>query len=210
VELTIAVDADTPLSRAVASGAPSAAVSAAIPRDEDSVLCYLTVAAADAGSLVAAARDTDGIERVEPVGDGDAVRLQVITAGPVPSTVVAEQGGVVVDATIEGGETTLTVRVPKRRTFRPVLDGIGRQFDEPRVSAFTTAPADTTETDPLSALTARQRDVLRAARNAGYFKQPRTQSATEVADSLGVSRQTFDQVLRAAQRNLLTAVLDGN
>jgi len=208
VELTIAVDADTPLSRAVASGALSAAVSAAIPRDENSVLCYLTVAAADADSLVAAARDTDGIERVERVGDGDPVRLQVITAGPVPSTVVAEQGGIVADATIAGGETTLTVRVSQRQTFNPVLDALGTQFDEPRVSEFTTAPADTTETDPLSTLTNRQRDVLQAARNAGYFEQPRTQSATEVADSLGVSRQAFDQVLRAAQRNLLTDLFD--
>jgi PAS domain S-box-containing protein len=208
VELTIAVDADTPLSRAVARSGLSATVTAAVPRDENSVLCYVTVTAEDVDSVVTAARDTDGIERVGRVGDGDPVRLQVITAGPVPSTVVAERGGIVVDATVRSGETTLTVRVPQRQTFNPVLDALSTQFSEPRVSAFTTAPADTPETDPLSTLTDRQRDVLQAAHNAGYFEQPRTQSATEVADSLGVSRQAFDQVLRAAHRNLLAALFD--
>jgi predicted DNA binding protein len=39
-------------------------------------------------------------------------------------------------------------------------------------------------------------------RLSSYFQEPCTQSATEVAESLGVSRQAFDQVLRAAQRNL--------
>ena len=207
-ELVVTVDAETPISRAVAVGAPSASVRATVPRDEDSVLCYVTVAAADAESLAAAARDTAGIAHVECINGDDPVRLQMISAGPTPSTVVAEHGGMVVDARIKDSKTTLTVRVPSRQTFHPILEAIRTQFTEPRVSEITTTPTSTAETDPLSGLTDRQRDILQTARNAGYFEQPRAQSATEVAERLGVSRQAFAQVLRAAQRNLLANVFE--
>lgn len=207
VEVTVEVETESiPLSRAAARATASVGVSSVVVRDDDTVLCYVTVASEDPESFVDAAGEIAGIDRVEHVGD-DPTRVQVITDGPVPNGVVAEHGGLVVDTTIGSATTTLTVRLPRGQPFDPVLEALGTHFGAVRVSEYTTEPTDAASDDPLSTLTDRQRTVVEAALRAGYFEQPRTQNATEVADRLGVSRQAFDQVLRAAQRNLLTHLL---
>ena len=48
-------------------------------------------------------------------------------------------------------------------------------------------------------LTGKQLEALRAAYHSGYFERPRERSATEIADSLGVSHSTFLRHLRAAE-----------
>jgi hypothetical protein len=90
-----------------------------------------------------------------------------------------------------------------------VLDALTDRFDDVARGEFTTAPTKTgADGDPLSGLTDRQRHVLEVAHRAGYFDEPRTQNAGEVADSLGVSRPAFSEVLRAAHRNLLGDLFD--
>lgn len=56
-------------------------------------------------------------------------------------------------------------------------------------------------------LTERQEEVLRAAHDSGYFEHPRSTSATEVADSLGIAVPTFTEHLATAQRKLLNGLL---
>jgi predicted DNA binding protein len=51
-------------------------------------------------------------------------------------------------------------------------------------------------------LTEKQNRTLRAAYDYGYFEQPRHHSATEIAESLGVSHSTFLRHLRAAQQHI--------
>jgi PAS domain S-box-containing protein len=52
------------------------------------------------------------------------------------------------------------------------------------------------------ALTERQLTVLDAAYFGGYFDTPRTSTGDELADRFGVTRQTFNQHLRKAQRSV--------
>ncbi|MFU8868235.1 bacterio-opsin activator domain-containing protein [Natronococcus sp.] len=52
------------------------------------------------------------------------------------------------------------------------------------------------------ALTERQLSVLDAAYFGGYFDTPRTSTGDELADRFGVTRQTFNQHLRKAQRTV--------
>jgi predicted DNA binding protein len=58
------------------------------------------------------------------------------------------------------------------------------------------------------ALTERQATALRSAYYSGYYDEPRTTSGDELAAAMEVSRPTFHQHLRAAERKLLAAVLD--
>ncbi|SIR94058.1 helix-turn-helix domain-containing protein [Natronorubrum thiooxidans] len=53
------------------------------------------------------------------------------------------------------------------------------------------------------ALTDRQLAVLDTAYFGGYFETPRTSTGDELADRFGVTRQTFNQHLRKAQRTVL-------
>lgn len=60
------------------------------------------------------------------------------------------------------------------------------------------------QTQALSHLTDRQREVLETAFNAGYYDVPRQASAEEIANELGVDSSTVAEHLQRAERNLLT------
>lgn len=60
------------------------------------------------------------------------------------------------------------------------------------------------QTEALSHLTDRQREVLETAFQAGYYDVPRQASAEEIANELGVDASTVAEHLQRAERNLLT------
>lgn len=51
-------------------------------------------------------------------------------------------------------------------------------------------------------LTARQLEVLQIAYFNGYFEEPRTQTASEIADTLDIAQPTFNTHIRTGQRKL--------
>ncbi len=61
--------------------------------------------------------------------------------------------------------------------------------------------------DALQALTDRQREVLETAYDGGFFERPKDANSDELAARLDITRSTFLQHLRAAERKLLDAVL---
>ncbi|MFA1610000.1 helix-turn-helix domain-containing protein [Halobellus rubicundus] len=61
--------------------------------------------------------------------------------------------------------------------------------------------------DPLDAATPRQREVLRAAFDRGYFDVPRGATTEEVGDALGLDPSTVREHLQRAQRNVFAALL---
>lgn len=61
----------------------------------------------------------------------------------------------------------------------------------------------------LSRLTDRQREVLRAAYDAGYYAVPRTASSQAIASRLGLEAATVVEHLRKAEKRLLDAILEG-
>lgn len=61
-----------------------------------------------------------------------------------------------------------------------------------------------------SSLTDRQLTALRKSYYADYFAWPRKVSGEELAQSMGISRSTFHQHLRSAQRKLLDELFDGS
>lgn len=56
-------------------------------------------------------------------------------------------------------------------------------------------------------LTTRQEEVLRKAFAAGYFDYPRKTGSAKIAAELGISASTLSEVLRAAQRRILSEYL---
>lgn len=65
----------------------------------------------------------------------------------------------------------------------------------------------TARKDPLASLTKRQREVLQAASEAGYFESPRRKTSREIVASLGIKHSAFLEHLRKAQKKLLNHVL---
>ncbi|MFB6142160.1 MAG: helix-turn-helix domain-containing protein, partial [Halorientalis sp.] len=58
------------------------------------------------------------------------------------------------------------------------------------------------------ALTDRQLAALQTAYVAGYFDRPRRANGDDLAEAMGVTRSTFHQHLRVAQRKLLAEFFD--
>lgn len=61
--------------------------------------------------------------------------------------------------------------------------------------------------DGFAALTDRQREVLRAAFERGYYDIPRGVSSDDIADEFGLEKSTVLEHLRRAEQNIVDAVL---
>jgi predicted DNA binding protein len=60
----------------------------------------------------------------------------------------------------------------------------------------------------LPSLSDRQREAFMIAYECGYYEIPRTTSTAELADSVGVSRRTFEHHLRRAEQKLAESVVE--
>ena len=130
---------------------------------------------------------------------------------------LAEYGATLQDLSVSGssGTAQLHIDLPVEGDSRSVLsalkdtyDGVSliRQRDRERepqpTTAFTTAVADR--------LTDRQFTALETAYRSDYFEFPRPVSGEELAESMSISRQTYHQHLRAAQRKFLEEFFESN
>ena len=93
---------------------------------------------------------------------------------------------------VEDGVAVLEVTGPRER-LSTVLDGLedlGAPYEVRRV---------THELDTAGLLTERQRELLEAAVEAGYYRTPRDVTLTALADRLGVAQSTLSETLHRAE-----------
>jgi predicted DNA binding protein len=81
------------------------------------------------------------------------------------------------------------------------FDELGITYDLESVQEF-----DAVEDDAI--LTARQREVLSTAFEAGYYDTPREASLTEVAESLDVTKSTCSDILHRAEGKIIERYID--
>ena len=81
------------------------------------------------------------------------------------------------------------------------FDELGIPYDLESVQEF-----DAVEDDAI--LTARQREVLSTAFEAGYYDTPREASLTEVAESLDVTKSTCSDILHIAEGKISERYID--
>lgn len=146
-------------------------------------------------------------------GEGATGRIEAVVTGVSVLQVVNDAGATVQQASATPETARFVVEAPIETDVRRFVDNVGTAF--PAATLFATRKCDrdiTTVGRPgglLAELTDRQREVLEAAYQAGYFAWPRESTAEEVAHSLGLSSATLHGHLRKAEQVILAGLLDG-
>jgi PAS domain S-box-containing protein len=130
---------------------------------------------------------------------------------------LAEYGARLRELSVSGrsGTAQLHIDLPVEGDVRSVVSVLESRYDgvnlvrqrererEPRPTAEFTATV-------AERLTDRQYTAIETAYLSNYFEFPRPVAGEELAESMGISRQTYHQHLRAAQRKLLEEFFDSD
>ncbi|WP_436926411.1 bacterio-opsin activator domain-containing protein [Halosimplex amylolyticum] len=140
-------------------------------------------------------------------------RVEVRVGGPTLSKVFDDLGGKVTSLLRYGDDGTpvLTGELPGDVDPRTVIQAARRVYPDAELVAQELRYTPRLLRDVVEeALTDRQFAALRTAYYGGYFETPRTSTGDELADQLGVTRQTFNQHLRKAQRTVFEQLLEAS
>ncbi len=156
------------------------------------------------------------VESVRLVSETDAgYTLAIGIDSREPFDRLAEYGASVVNIVAEPAQAKVALELPPSYDTRAVLELLKSLYDRVELRSKhehenhnETAHEFTAEVDER--LTERQRSALEAAHLNGYFEWPREVDGEEVADTMGITRQTFHQHLRAAERKLVQSYMNPN
>ena len=213
VELRVVVDDETfQLSRiADAVGAEVEHLGTA-RMDADGCELYLKTTADE--ETLSAVSSLPFVSEVRTVSaSGTELTFAVSATESPPFARLAEHGGVVAAATAEPTRATLTIEAPPETDVRSLLDVLRAEYDGIELrSRVERENRDRSLTEFAGSvddrLTDRQRSALKTAELNGYFEWPRPVDGSEIAGTMGITRQTFHQHLRAAERKLVEAYVD--
>jgi len=106
----------------------------------------------------------------------------------------------VISHTVEkNGSTKLELLIDGRDTLKQLV----RKFRNVGVQVTVLKVSDNLENEKL---TARQERIIRKALEMGYYEYPRKIRQKELAKACGVASSTLAELLRRAERNIITAI----
>ncbi|MFC5277459.1 helix-turn-helix domain-containing protein [Halorubrum rubrum] len=154
----------------------------------------------------------EGVETVFDYGRKAAYRFEVPCTDESPFSVLDRHGVPATETVVRDGRLLVTFHAADLPTLRAVLEELQESCADMQVLRLLQSSSTPEESDlatfDRSELTERQREVLTAAYDAGYFDHPKGANAGEVAADLGIDRSTFSEHIAAAQRKILATVLD--
>jgi PAS domain S-box-containing protein len=213
VELRIVVDdPSVPLVRLATATDCTLDSEGVVVRDDGTILLFVSTTPPDVDLDDTA---VSGIDEVRRVGDDADAGLFEVTLPPRSLlAVVAEAGGRLTDLSVDPTDAALalTVTVADRATGRTLLDDLDEVSSNVQVARIRERDAPPATHRGFVArveedLTEKQRTALQLAHVGGFFEWPHGISGDELAEAMGVSRSTFHQHLRAAERKLVSRFL---
>jgi len=126
---------------------------------------------------------------------------------------LADIGAVITETTATDQAAQLTVETAPQQDVRSLLDTLRADYETVELRARTERDRRECRPDEFAAavderLTDRQRAALEAAQLNGYFEWPRPVDGEAIAETMGITRQTFHQHLRAAEQKLVEAYVE--
>ncbi|HKJ58693.1 MAG TPA: bacterio-opsin activator domain-containing protein [Halobacteriales archaeon] len=208
------VDPGSSLGRLAEPGGGTISVEALLPLDDASSLVYARTTGRSVDHVRSRAEEVAEVERfrvVEQSEDGSLV--EVVEERRTPVHVLRELGARVRDMAVDDdGTWHIAVAVPPDRDVRSVVEALEEGY--PAVTLRSKGVAGESSRsrpgrEPFEGLTDRQRTVLEAAYQSGYYDWPRRgRSAEELAEPLGIAPQTVLEHLRKAERVVMDGYFD--
>ncbi|MDQ2051267.1 bacterio-opsin activator domain-containing protein [Natronolimnohabitans sp. A-GB9] len=218
VELEVEIE-DSSLFVAALANALEATVTYRGQTEDEAGTPIVFVHADRAVDTVPPVSEIDGVSDVTVLSTYDGESLLEVTVDDDIVTALSDHGATVrrfdTGATSasasgrSGGETVdLTIALPNGQSARSIYDLLESRYDVVELISYHETDRPTrTPMDVMarleSSLTDRQLTALQTAYYAEYFEWPRNVSGEDLAESMGISRSTFHQHLRSAQRKLL-------
>jgi hypothetical protein len=177
---------------------------------DDGTGVFLYRLGGDRAAATALAEESEAVLSHDLVGvDSDRFHLYLhVPPGEPAGTLMAlcHEYGLMIDTPIESssrGDAQVTV-VGRHERLRAALEdapeSVGVSVEE--IGEYTPA-----ESEVLSLLTGRQRDVFETAVEMGYYEIPRRVNQRDLAAELDLAPSTVDEHLRKAESRMLLAVL---
>lgn len=183
-----------------------------IPRNSTTVLYLMTVDGATKDDLTDAVEHVEAIRSVDVYRTDGEIRCGLIVEPPVPERCLPDGDTEFAHTVVEDGRVDLTAVLGDQTTVEECVDRFTAVTGCTPTATLCADPAGstTTESEPIDRLTDRQRQVLELATSAGYFERPRHNNTGALAEMLDITRSTFTQHLRAAQRKMFEHRAGGN
>lgn len=182
---------------------------------EDGFLQFVDVDNASSEEVVEAVSSRSVVREAEKVdGDGSGGRYRFEILSTTPEAYLLNLGVSVRSTYVSSRGVELRVSVPSSIEVREVVGEMESRFGSVSTRMYRGSEQkdkdsfERTLTVDGGSLTQKQRQALRAAYYSGYFEQPKLNSAEEIAETLGISRSTFLQHLRAAQKKVFGGFFD--
>lgn len=174
-------------------------VLSAVPRDEEG-FGLVEVRTDDPDAVVAWMRDAPAVTSVEPINrEADGVVVQFETSQPLLLASV-QASGVPLSLPVEitNGQAHLELTASRDR-----IAALGESFDDLGVPYSLDRLYESV--DAAAPLTEKQREVLLAALERGYYDTPRTITLSELADELEMANSTCSEILHRAEGAVVKA-----
>ena len=186
-----------------------------LPLTDEQFVYYVTARDVDPTRLESIAADHPGVTECRLI-DATATdsHWELVVDGPTVAGLLADYGARMRSNVADRGVGNGVVQVSPDADVRDLVETITAAYPETELVSKRTVerPVETAgdfRRRVRAELTDKQRAALEAAYYGGYFEWPtRDSDASEIADRLGIARQTFHQHLRVAQAKLLTAYFE--
>lgn len=181
------------------------------PGEDPEMKLFFVVKDGPPTDVVEAARSREDITDATVVRDAGTrntglVRIAVSDSPLIDA--VAEYSGTITDAKAVNGTGTVTIQLSKDTNPRSFFERFESRVPSATVESYRDdeRPRRTNQefvAEVTESLTDRQRDTLRTAYASGFFDSPRQVSGEELGEVMDITRATFHQHLRAAERKML-------
>lgn len=178
-------------------------VLAAFPAEETGV-GLLEITSSDLPAVVGAMDDREDIVRLDlQQASEETALVEFETTAPLLLFSVQESGlPLELPFTIRDGEATVEITASRDRisAFTTQLEAFGMSFDVEYVRELVGSE---------ELLTDRQRELLDAAVEAGYYDTPRRCSLTQLAEEVGVAKSTASETLHRVEEKIIKQYENG-